>query len=273
MERLGWWLCAGLAKLGALDSAETSEAATCVDAADVDSVRMLFGEVLRESRIAYPLVVDAWQAVGEHLFEEQEDGVSVRYVHGADRDRWIDVYFYPAGVLSAAQVAEAALAEAELIREAHLQAGYTGVEPGRLRSFAFAGGDGKAVDGNALDLAYTIDGVRYSSAMTLLLDRLYFVKARYSIEEAKLSRRDAREELQAFTARLQPRLEITNVGDGIGSWADPLAGMAFSGMAASIDGWAGDIAPDMRELRLEYARPHADPLPAPDARTAELSTV
>lgn len=271
MERLGWWLCAGLAKLGALDSGETSEAATCSDAADVDPLRMLFGGVLRESRIAYPLVVDAWQAVGEHLFEEQEDGVSVRYVHGSDRDRWIDVYFYPAGVLSKAQVAEAALAEAELIRQTHLQAGYTGFQLDRLRSFSFVGGDGKAVDGNALELAYTIDDVRYSSAMTLLLDRLYFVKARYSIEESKLSRRDAREQLQAFTARLQPQLAITNIGDQAGSWVDLLAGMGLSGMAGSVDGWAGDIAQDMRELRLEYDGAQDNALPAPKPRTAELS--
>jgi len=271
MERLGWWLCAGLAKLGALDSGEPGEAARCSDAADIDPVQMLFGRLLRESRIAYPLVVDAWQAVGEHLFEEPEDGVSVRYVHGSDRDRWIDVYFYPAGVLSNAQVAEAALAEAELIRQAHLQAGYTEFQLDRLRSFSFTGGDGKAVDGNALELAYTIDGVRYSSAMTLLLDRLYFVKARYSIEESKLSRRDAREQLQAFTARLQPRLSITNVGDGAGSWADSLAGMAFAGMDGSVHDRLGGIAHDMRELRLEYDTPRADPLPVPEARTAELS--
>ena len=38
-------------------------------------------------------------AVGEHLFDEQEYGVAIRYAHGEDRDRWIDVYFYPAGAL------------------------------------------------------------------------------------------------------------------------------------------------------------------------------
>lgn len=269
MERLGWWLCAGLAKLGALESDAADAAATGGEVADVDSAATLFGGLLRESRIAYPLVVDAWQAVGEHLFEEQEDGVSVRYVHGADRDRWIDVYFYPAGALSAAQVAEAALAEAGLIRQAHLQAGYTGFDLGRLRSFSFTGADRKAVDGNALDLVYVSEGVRYSSAMTLLLDRLYFVKARYSIEESKLSRRDAREQLQDFTARLQPRLAISNIGDGAGSWRDPLVGMSSPG---APDAWVdGDIAHDMRELRLYYHAAPAHSAPVPGVRTAELS--
>jgi len=266
MERLGWWLCAGLAKLGANESDGADDVASDV-AADVDPADMLFGGLLRESRIAYPLVVDAWQAVGEHLFEEQEDGVCVRYVHGSDRDRWIDVYFYPAGTLSDAQFLRAAQAEAELIRQAHLQAGHAAFDLGRLRSFSFAC-DGGIIDGNALDLAYTIDGVRYSSAMTLLLDRLYFVKTRYSIEESKLSRREAREQLQAFMARLQPRLAIANTGDGAGSLPGQLAGLASG---ASQRGEAGDVPPGMRELRLEYHRPYADPLPVSGTRTAELS--
>jgi len=79
MERLGWWLCAGLEKLGAFESDGAGDAAMSDDAVD-DPAGMLLGGVLRESRIAYPLAVDAWQAVGEHLFEEQEDGV------GTDQD-------------------------------------------------------------------------------------------------------------------------------------------------------------------------------------------
>lgn len=267
MERLGWWLCAGLEKLGAFESDGAGDAAMSDDAVD-DPAGMLFGGVLRESRIAYPLAVDAWQAVGEHLFEEQEDGVSVRYMHGNDRDRWVDVYFYPAGTLSSAQFLQAAQAEAELIRQAHLQAGYMDFDMGRLRSFSFADGDGRTLDGCALDLAYTVDDVRYSSAMTLLLDRLYFVKTRYSIEESKLSRREAREQLQAFMARLQPRLAIANTGDGAGSLPGQLAGLASG---ASQRGEAGDVPPGMRELRLEYHRPYADPLPVSGTRTAELS--
>lgn len=266
MERLGWWLCAGLAKLGANESDGADDVASDV-AADVDPADMLFGGLLRESRIAYPLVVDAWQAVGEHLFEEQEDGVCVRYVHGSDRDRWIDVYFYPAGTLSDAQFLRAAQAEAELIRQAHLQAGHAAFDLGRLRSFSFAC-DGGIIDGNALDLAYTIDGVRYSSAMTLLLDRLYFIKARYSIEESKLARRDAREQLQDFIARLQPCLEIANFGDAA-SLPGRLAGLGSTVTPESVDDWC-DVAPHMRELRLEYQAFHAEPLPD-RARTAELS--
>lgn len=266
MERLGWWLCAGLAKLSALDADGAGDVATSGDAGDVDPVDMLFGGLLRESRITYPLAVAEWQAVGEHLFEEQEDGVSVRYVHGADRDRWIDVYFYPAGILPGAQFFQAAQAEAELIREAHVQAGHTDFDLGRLRSFSFDGGNDRPMDGSALDLAYTVDGVRYSSAMALLLDRLYFVKARYSIEESKLSRRAAREQLQAFVAQLQPRVAIVNVGDGAGAWLGSLGGLA-----TSADPAGGGVAPGMRELRLEYDARQPVAVPAPGARAVELS--
>jgi len=258
VERLGWWLCAGLAKLGAFEGGD-ADAVVASSTADGDHADVPFG-ALRESRIAYPLVVDAWQAVGEHLFEEQEDGVSVRYVHGADRDRWIDVYFYPAGSLSVAQCRQAAQDEAELIRDAHVEAGHADFELGRLRSFSI-GNSGMRMDGSALDLAYTADGVRYSSAMTLLLDRLYFVKARYSIEQSKLSRRDAREQLQAFVAQMQPRVAIVNFGHG-----EALP----DGAPAHADAWTGE-APEMRELRLEYHATKVDPVPGRSARAVELS--
>jgi hypothetical protein len=259
VERLGWWLCAGLAKLGALEGGDADAVATSI-AADADHTDVPFG-ALRESRITYPLVVDAWQAVGEHLFEEQEDGVSVRYVHGSDRDRWIDVYFYPAGSLSVAQCRQAAQDEAELIRAAHVEAGHADFDLGRLRSFSLSDSGDMRMDGSALDLAYTADGVRYSSAMTLLLDRLYFVKARYSIEESKLTRRDAREQLQAFVAQMQPLVAIVNFGHG-----EALP----EGAPARADAWTRE-APGMRELRLEYHVAQVDPPSLRSARAVELS--
>jgi hypothetical protein len=104
--------------------------------------------------------------------------------------------------------------------------------------------------------------------MTLLLDRLYFIKARYSIEEAKQSRRDAREELQQFTARLQPRLSIANIGDGDGSWLGQPAGWASVGAPdACMDG----VPHDMRELRLDYQVAQPCCAPAVRVRTAEFS--
>lgn len=272
MERLGWWLCAGLAKLDAFGAAEAAEATQGVGAIDMDPDDASFSGVLRESRIAYPLAVDAWQAVGEHLFEEEEDGVSVRYVHGADRDRWIDVYFYPAGALDESQLLESARSEAALIREAHVQAGYTGFDLGDLRSFSCARDGDARLQGAELDLAYGIDGVRYSSAMTLLLDRLHFVKGRYSIEESRLSRCDVREQLQAFMVRLQARLAIDNVGDDDASWAGQQcdAGAGLPTAAGNrTDG--AQIAGDMREIRLEYCGSGSGRMSAQHPLTVEPS--
>ena len=253
MERLGWWLCAGLARWGV----GSDGAARAEDAAEFERPQMFLGTLLRESSIVYPLVVGEWQAVGEHLFEDQEDGVSVRYAHGQDRDRWVDLYFYPAGALTPAQFVDAVRMEIELIRQAHLQAGHTAFDMGRQRSFRFPRDDGDVMEGETFDLGYAIDGVHYSSAMTLLLDRLYFVKARYSIEQSRLSRRDTREQLQAFVAELQPQLAIASVGED----APELPSLAAAAAAAG-----------MREIRLEYHAPDARPARAATAPAAELST-
>jgi hypothetical protein len=147
--------------------------------------------------------------------------------------------------------------EVELIRQAHQQAGHTAFDMGRQRSFCFPRDDGDVMDGQAFDLGYATDGVHYSSAMTLLLDRLYFVKARYSIEQSRLSRRDTREQLQAFVAELQPRLAISSAGED----APELPSHAPAAAAAG-----------MREIRLEYHAPDAHPARAPATRSAELST-
>ena len=251
MERLGWWLCAGLAMLGG----GSDDEAGGDGAIDVDRPHALLGSV-RESRIVYPLAVGEWQAVGEHLFEDEEDGVCVRYVHGPDRDRWIDVYFYPAGALTHAQFSDAVRMEVDLIRRAHLQAGHAGFDMGRARSFSFRGDDSGAIDGEAFDLSYAVDGVHYSSAMTLLLDRLYFVKARYSIEQARASRRETREQLQTFVAQLQPRVSISNACDGSAAWSSQPG---------------ADLAADMREIRLEYQAVDAIPARIPAARATELT--
>jgi hypothetical protein len=224
MERLGWWLCVGLAMLGLPGSAVAGDVGGAADAgnggfADVDSVPQAPG-ALRESHITYPLEVDGWHAVGEHHFDDQAHGVCVRFTHGDDTDRWIDLYFYPAGPLSPSQFMAAAREEADLIRQAHLQAGHAAFDMGSLQPFAAASTDARTSElpGQALDLAFTSDDVAYSSAMTLLLDRMHFIKARFSIRAARLTRREAREQLQAFTACLQRRVRIVPIGAGTGAW-------------------------------------------------------
>jgi hypothetical protein len=241
MERWGTWFREGLASLGL--SGSSGDAANAGDGEQQDDV-LCAGPLPLATRIVYPLRVDGWDAVGEHLFDEQEYGVAIRYAHGQDRDRWIDVYFYPAGALTRAQFAKAARLEADLVRRAHDEARHPGFAMGPLETFG-TGLDGTAVnladEGIAVDLQYHADGTAYSSAMVLLLDRRYFVKARYSVAQAVLSRAQTREALGDFVLRLQSRLSIESVGEG---WGQSLP------ERTRIDA-------DTRELRLEFDSPDA----------------
>jgi hypothetical protein len=239
MERWGSWF-RGRACPGVSDSSgDADKALGECDADDGDA------SLPNASRIVYPLAVDAWNAVGEHLFEEQECGVAVRYARGQDRDRWIDVYFYPAGILSGDEFDDAARLEADLIRQAHEAAGYAGFEMGPPGRFSIdpMGGDA-TVEAIALDLQYDADGTAYSSAMVLLLHDLYFVKARYSVARATLTRAQTRNALEAFVAQLRSQLTIASVGAG---WGD---GVAFADRRKP--------GSSLREIRLDYGDAPAD---------------
>lgn len=175
------------------------------------------GGFLKETRILYPLELGRWSAVGEHLYEQQEYGVSVRYVHGDDKDRWIDLYFYPAGVLSEEQFKQRADSERAMILQTQDQpGGYAAIEMGALRRFSFTlpgeGREKERVEGFVVDMSYVREGEPRNSVMTLLLDRLYFVKGRFSIAEDRMSRRKARTLLEDFMVELSPRLEIVSSG-------------------------------------------------------------
>ena len=175
------------------------------------------GGFLKETRIVYPLQLGRWKAVGEHLYEQQELGVSVRYAHGDDVDRWIDLYFYPAGVLSAAQFEQAALSEREQIQQIRQQPGGHGaIDMGALQRFSYAvPGEGRKQQhrqGYVVDMSYVHEGENRNSVMTLLLDRLYFIKGRFSVAEHRMSRRRARKLLVDFIGELSPRLEIVSSG-------------------------------------------------------------
>lgn len=175
------------------------------------------GGFLKETRILYPLQVGRWNAIGEHLYEQQELGVSVRYAHGDDADRWIDLYFYPAGVLSPEQFEHAAQIEREQILQIRGQpGGYETIDMGPLQPFSFAvPGEGRKQErsqGFVVDMSYVHEGETRNSVMTLLLDRLYFVKGRFSIAQQRISRRRARQLLEGFIAELSPRLQIVSSG-------------------------------------------------------------
>ena len=240
MTRLGLWLGVGMSLLGVQDMSGATTEQASNDAGDAQQ-QPLLGGLLQQSRILYPLQVGEWNATAEHLYDDQQHGVSIRYAHGQDRDRWIDLYFYPAGYLSSSQFSEMAHEEADGIRLAHREAGSTAVDMGALRSFSPDAVAASAIEGVAMDMGFTCDDIPYSSAMILTLDRLYFVKARYSIEEARLSRRDTLQQLQDFVVALQSRLTLRSVVAGATTMG-PLNGEAFA--SSTPDG--------LREIRLDY---------------------
>jgi len=238
MERWGLWFREGLASLGMSGGSGDAGNAGGHDTADGHATCAVLPQA---SKIVYPLTVGAWEAVGEHLFEEQEYGVAVRYAHGADRDRWIDVYFYPAGVLSSLEFDEAARLEADLIRQAHDEVG-NAFDIGPLDRLESGPVDaGAAVHGVAVDLEYVVDGIAYNSAMVLLLHDLYFVKARYSVERQTLTRRQTRDAVEAFMVQLREQITIASVGAG---WGD---GVAFADRRKP--------GSSLREIRLDYCDP------------------
>ena len=230
MERWGLWFREGLASLGMSGGAGGVDNTSGHDTADGHASG---AELPQASKIVYPLTVGAWLAVGEHLFEEQEYGVAVRYAHGADRDRWIDVYFYPAGVLSDPQFDEAARLEADLIRQAHDEAG-NAFDMGPLDRLESGPADaGAAAYGVAVDLEYAVDGIAYSSAMVLLLHDLYFVKARYSVERRTLRAGRPATRLKPSSCSCGNDSAIASVGAGWG--AGRVCGPAQAGQQPARD--------------------------------------
>ncbi len=217
--QVGMLLC--LAALGAR-AAQAQEAAAAEPApppVEAQAKRPFLGGFLKETRVIYPLRHEGWDAQGEHLYDTQALGASVRYVDRRHPDRWLDLYFYPAGVIAP----DAFEASMQAEREALLAAGqpgaaYTDMEMGPTQQFDYRSyrADGKKGDktrGYSLDLRMALDGVRLHSAMTLQLDRLYFVKARASAPAGDVSRKALRRRLEDFVSGLAPRLVVVSTGE------------------------------------------------------------
>ncbi|KGM52566.1 hypothetical protein N792_05745 [Lysobacter concretionis Ko07 = DSM 16239] len=173
------------------------------------------GGFLQESRIVYPLQVGQWEAMGEKRYDHPELGVSVRYAQSGNSDGWIDVYFYPAGVLSDEQLEAVARSELDGIRNAAVQRGLAEPMIGELLSVALTVSqepDAEPVKGHVVGLVFTQDGQRIPSAMAIVLDRLYFIKGRYSVKGALMEEAGVRLQLQEFFADLVPQLRIVSRG-------------------------------------------------------------
>ena len=209
--------------------------------------RPFLGGFLRETRVIYPLRIGDWEAVDEHLYEDQSLGASVRYRNRKHDQRWLDLYFYPAGVLDEGDLDRAIQNQ----RDALGQAGYGQLELGSTRTFRYESqpreADGKRSErqmgtGHSLDATMVYEGVRRNSALTLQYEQMYFIKGRLSAREDDASRRGLRNSLEEFVTALAPQLEVRSSGE---CWQPlPIAPMPAGGVPPdevimSIDDGAG----------------------------------
>ena len=127
------------------------------------------------------------------------------------------MYFYPVGALSDEEVAMLAGRERDALKQAWMQGPDAKEDDlSELHTFAMPlrdGGDkARRITAYSVDLTYAHEGSRRNSAMVVLFDRLYMVKARFSVEDAALSRRKARKLLEDLTTRLAPKLAFSSIG-------------------------------------------------------------
>lgn len=180
------------------------------------------GGFLKETRVVYPLRVGPWEARGEHLYEVQELGASVRYADGTHKDRWIDLYFYPAGALPEARLAQDIQGTLEGIRTTvGRPGGYSEIDiaPVTMRRFSVGTGEQKrSVQAGSTSMRLLRGDKAYSSAMVMLVVDLYYVKARFSAEESVLSRRQVQKQLEKFTTEVVQAMTIRSTGD---CWMPP----------------------------------------------------
>lgn len=255
--RLRQWMRAGAI---ALLLASTSPAMAQDDKAPAPPFP---GGFLKETRIVYPLRIGDWEAQGEHLYDQPGLGASVRYRHRAHADRWIDLYFYPAGVASPERLQadtqrlldelQAAIGQPDYYSEGEFDA---------PRSFTIAlargehGSDnddstigGSAIQARSAGMHLSREGSAYHSALVLVVRDLYYVKGRYSVEADALSRDETRAQLEAFMTEAVRATHITSSGD---CGTERVPGCIGTEPQNPV------VPEGSREIRLEYRAPDGD---------------
>lgn len=178
------------------------------------------GGFITESRVLYPLKVQGWEARDEHRYEEAGLGVSVKYVDPAHEQRWLDIYFYPAGVLSDEQVSESFAATLRGI-EAAAQDRYSRFTIGKRGTFEIARGqtsESPRITGHSVQMDVSLDQRELSSAMAMLLTDLYFVKGRLTVAADGATPAQVRAQLESLMSELVRRSEFRSTG---ACWAPP----------------------------------------------------
>ena len=180
------------------------------------------GGFLKETRVVYPLRIGKWEAQGEHRYEQQELGASVRYMHAEQQDRWMDLYFYPAGVLPESRFARDVDSTLEEIRLSMGSGGrYSEVDIAASVPITFQAGTGKhkrKIAARSASMRLVREGTVYHSAMVMLVLDMYYVKGRFSAEEKTLSRRDTQKQLEKFMAAVVRKSDVRSTGD---CWMPP----------------------------------------------------
>lgn len=188
--------------------AETPEKADAVGkaAAPADPPMPFLGGFLTETRILYPLRLDHWEAQGEHRFEMAELGASVRYRDVRRDGRWLDAYFYPAGVLPPEQLRSGVeQAMEEIAGIVGRPDGYERVEMGELRAFVIPvgkGDDEQRYEAFSVSMRLERQGAAYHSAMVMLVKDLYYIKTRMSVAADAMKQERVRSLLEDRTTEL-----------------------------------------------------------------------
>lgn len=221
----------------------------------------LLGGFLKETRVIYPLRLGDWEASAEHRFDHAELGVSVRYLYGKRKDRWMDVYFYPAGALSSSTLDQDVSRTLESIRtHAGTPDGYERISIDPVRPFSFDTGvrpRRQRIVGRSASLRFEKDGRAYHSAMALLVKDMYYVKGRFSAQAEAVPRGKAQSQLESLIADLVRQTVVVSTGD---CWSPiPIAG-AETPLGSGADGALASsendrpVAADYRD-RLEAVEP------------------
>lgn len=180
------------------------------------------GGFIKETRVTYPLRIGQWQAQDEHLYDEQYLGASIRYRHDGEKSRWIDLYFYPAGVLPGARLIQEADGTLEGIRlSAGKPGGWSEVDVAPVDAISFTVGHGKSrhrIAARSASLRMVGDGKTYSSAMVMLARDLYYIKGRYSAEARTQSRRQVQAQLEKFMEEVVRVAAVRSTGE---CWMPP----------------------------------------------------
>jgi hypothetical protein len=211
------------------------------------------GGFLKETRIVYPLRVGDWEAQGEHLYDQPELGASVRYRHRGHADRWIDLYFYPAGVMPPERLQADTQRLLDELRAAIGQPDYYSegeFDAPRPFTIALEQGDGEStVQARSAGMRLSWGSSAYHSALVLLARDLYYVKGRYSVEADALSRDEARTQLEAFMTEAVRATRIISSGD---CGTERVPGCIGAEPQNPV------VPEGSREIRLEYRAPDGD---------------